>query len=73
MLWKDLQAVPVLPTASKSTFMGTVRFWPRLSVSVSLVKTSVMGLREYVSAKHGNIWPFSMDAILTNCDVFFLG
>lgn len=44
--------------------MGTVLFWPLLSMSVSFVKTSVMGFLEYVSAKQGNIGPF-LDTVVT--------
>lgn len=45
--------------------MGTVLVCPRLSMSVSLVKTSVMGFREYVSAKHGSFWTdFSLVACI---------
>lgn len=47
---ENSQAVPVRPTASNRTFMGTVLVIPRLSKSVSLVKTSVMGFLEYVFA-----------------------
>lgn len=55
--------------------MGTVLVWPRLSMSVSLVKTSVMGFLEYVSAKQGNFWQdFSLTAcILAVCELSVTG
>jgi hypothetical protein len=45
-----LEAVPVRPRPRIRTFMGTVRLHCRRSKSVSFVKTSVMGRREYLSA-----------------------
>lgn len=47
----SLQAVPVLPTPSASTFMGTVRVHFRLSMHVSSVKTSVHGWDGRLSAR----------------------